>query len=99
MFEVGKKYKSLLISKTFECIAVEGIQAVLKSSAGFSVFWQSDFSRFEEYKEPIKHVRYFLIRKDGVLGPYSTRPSEKSPTGGVVLGVKRVEFVEGQFDE
>lgn len=103
MFEVGKKYNSRLTDKLFECVYAQDGQAVLLSSAGLSVWWNYDSEDFVEHKEPIKYVQYFNIYAGGVGFPSASRGEADLLDKRVAspyprIGVKRVEFTEGEWD-
>lgn len=64
-------------------------------------FIVSDDGHWSEYVEPKQMVRYLAMRADGAIGPFRKR--EDAMNVGrhqlPVLSVKRVELVEGEFDE
>lgn len=98
--EVGKKYQHNVTKSIFTCVALNQTQVVFEGTAGFTTFWWTEMYKFSEYKELIKHVRYFAIRKDGIVGPYTKNPGKETwITNLPVLGVQRVEFVEGTWDD
>lgn len=100
MFEVGKKYQSNKESLPLECVWTNGLVACMVSNVGVTLRYKEDFRRYTEYKEPIKHVRYFNVYRDHVSNVQlnSREMADNSAVSGRI-GCVRVEFTEGQYDD
>ena len=106
MFEVGKKYRNPkldTLAAAMECVAVGEGQACLKNPEGqFTIRYDSDFKDYQEYKEPVKHARYFNVYKDirrPEMRSYLTRQAADCGAGTARIGCVRVEFTEGTYDD
>lgn len=104
MFEVGKKYihGTLVGAQPFECVWANHESAcMVGTETGHATIRDAtDYSRYTEYKEPIKIVRYFNVYPEAVGGVLPSR-KEADQLADLPnrIGCVRVEFTEGTYDD
>src|SRR5690349_8544673 len=104
MFEVGKKYsridtRGLIVNCVYVDPFLDYALLTMPENERPFIRYAGDFECYKEHVEPVKHVRYFAITKGGIIGPYTSYEGARLAGGVTNLGVKRVEFVEGTWDE
>lgn len=101
MFEIGKKYKNVNRSEAIPltCVWSDGDVSCMKSDLGVTLRYAAEFKQYEEYKEPIKHVRYFNVYRDSIGSGFITRNGADQNQNPGRIGCVRVEFTEGQYDD
>lgn len=99
MFEVGKKYKASNTGNIVNCLGVGKTTALLEHNGREWASSQDHWYIYSEYKEPIKHVRYYNMYPKDISADHATRKAADEEASDKRIGCIRVEFTEGTYDE